>query len=94
MTTTIQVDDEIKKKLFEIKLKLEKEKGAAVTYNEIIAHLIENQYQNLKKRRKMKEFRKLKGVLPKSALEVYYQEKEKERINEEKIAPLTDNNRE
>jgi hypothetical protein len=44
-------------------------------------------------RRKMKNFNKLKGILPKSGLKMYYQEKEKERFNEEKITSPTDNTR-
>ena len=89
MPTTIQINDEIKKKLFQIKLKLEKEKGSAITYNEIINYLIKNQYQNFNKRKKMKEFRELKGIIQKSALEIYYKEKEKERLKEEKMVPLS-----
>lgn len=51
MTTTIQINDEIKKKLFKIKLKLEEEKGSAVTYNEIIEYLIKHQKINLLKKK-------------------------------------------
>ena len=36
MTTTIQIDDKTKNKLFKIKLKLEEEKGSSISYNEII----------------------------------------------------------
>ncbi|GAI26105.1 unnamed protein product, partial [marine sediment metagenome] len=43
MTTTIQINNETKRKLFNLKLKLEKEKGNAVTYNELINYLLENQ---------------------------------------------------
>ena len=56
MTTTIQVDDEIKKKLFKIKLKLEGEKGSAVTYNEIIDFLIRHQKTSIIKKKNMEEY--------------------------------------
>jgi len=77
MTTTIQVDDEIKKKLFKIKLKLEEEKGSAVTYNEIIDFLIRHQKTNILKMKNMEEFRRFEGILPASALDEYLEEKKK-----------------
>ena len=88
MTTTIQIDDEIKKKLFQIKLKLEEQKGSAVTYNEIIKFLIDNQSTNIIRKANLQEFRKLKGILPKSAMTMYLEEKQKELIREEERAPL------
>ena len=88
MTTTIQIDDEIKKKLFQIKLKLEEQKGSAVTYNEIIKFLIDNQSTNIIRKANLREFRKLKGILPKSAMTMYLEEKQKELIREEERAPL------
>jgi len=88
MTTTIQIDDEIKKKLFKIKLKLEEEKGSAVTYNEIIEYLISHQSTNIIRKKNLVEFRKLKGILPKSAMSMYLEEKRKELIMEEERAPL------
>ena len=88
MTTTIQIDDEIKKKLFQIKLDLESKKGSSVTYNEIITYLINNQPTNIIRKKNLKEFRKLKGILPKSALNMYLDEKKKELMREEERAPL------
>jgi Holliday junction resolvasome RuvABC DNA-binding subunit len=88
MTTTIQIDDEIKKKLFKIKLKLEEEKGSAVTYNEIIEYLIIHQSTNIIRKKDLAEFRKLKGILPKSAMSMYLEEKRKELIREEERAPI------
>ena len=88
MTTTIQVDDEIKKKLFKIKLKLEEERGSAVTYNEIIEYLIRHQKTNIIKKKNMEEFRRFEGILPASALEEYLEEKKKELEREELRAPL------
>jgi len=88
MTTTIQVDDEIKKKLFKIKLKLEEEKGSAVTYNEIIDFLIRHQKTNILKKKNMEEFRRFEGILPASALDEYLERKKKELEREELRAPL------
>lgn len=90
MTTTIQIDDDIKKKLFKIKLKLEEQKGRAVTYNEIIEFLIFNQSTSIIKKTNLQDFRKLKGFLPRSALNLYLKEKQKELIEEEGKVPLID----
>jgi hypothetical protein len=88
MTTTIQIDDNIKKKLFKIKLKLEEEKGSSVTYNELISFLIRNQKTNILKKKNMIDFRRFEGILPESALEEYFKEKKKELKEEERRAPL------
>jgi hypothetical protein len=88
MTTTIQIDDNIKKQLFKIKLKLEEQKGSAVTYNEIIEFLIKHQKTNIIKKKNMKEFRRFEGILPSSTLEEYLEEKKKELEREELRAPL------
>ncbi|MHA1383493.1 MAG: hypothetical protein ACTSR3_07030 [Candidatus Helarchaeota archaeon] len=88
MTTTIQIDDSVKKKLFRIKLKIEEKKGSAVTYNEIIEFLITNQSTNIIRKKSLKDFRKLRGILPHSTLDLYLKEKQKELINEERRSPL------
>jgi len=88
MTTTIQIDDETKKKLFKIKLKLEEQKGSAVTYNDIIEFLINHQSTNIIRKKNLVEFRKLKGILPKSTMELYLEEKRKDLIMEEEKIPL------
>ena len=91
MTTTIQIDDETKKKLFKIKLRLEEQKGSGITYNEIIEYLIESQSLNIIRKTSLQEFRNLKGILPKSAKKIYLEEKRKDLIREEKLAPLKSN---
>ena len=88
MTTTIQIDDETKKKLFRIKLRLEEQKEEAITYNELIEYLIESQPSNLVRKSNLQEFRRLKGILPKSAKKTYLDEKRKDLNEEEKLAPL------
>ena len=88
MTTTIQIDDETKKKLFRIKLRLEEQKGEAITYNDLIEYLIENQPSNQIRKANLEEFRKLKGILPKSTIKTYLNEKRKDLEGEEKIAPI------
>jgi len=84
MTTTIQIDDKTKNKLFKIKLKLEEEKGSSISYNEIIEYLLDHQSTNVIRKKDLQEFRKLKGILPKSAMSSYLEEKQKELILEEK----------
>ncbi|MHA1491551.1 MAG: hypothetical protein ACTSRI_18090 [Promethearchaeota archaeon] len=88
MTTTIQIDDETKRKLFEIKLELERKKGSALSYNELINFLLENQIIHNIKRINMKDFRKFEGILPDSTLDLYYKEKKKDFEREERRAPL------
>ena len=43
---------------------------------------------NNNRKKNLAEFRKLKGILPKSALNMYLEEKRKELAREEKRAPL------
>jgi hypothetical protein len=88
VTTTIQIDDETKKKLFAIKLRLEEQKGSSVTYNELIEYLIECQPLNLIRKTSLQEFRSLRGVLPKSAKALYLEERKKDLKREEAFAPL------
>ena len=93
MTTTIQVTNETKRKLFDLKLKLEKEKGSAVTYNELINYLLENQKNYLTDRVNMKEFRQFEGILPESAVEKYWKEKKRDFERKERKAPLKKENK-
>lgn len=88
MTTSIQLDEETKKKLFNLKLDLEKERGQPVTYNELIEYLLEEQRRTANRSKNLKEFRKLKGTLPKDTLKYYFDEKRKELDREERLAPL------
>ena len=88
MTTTIQIDDKTKKILFRIKLRLEEQKGEAITYNDLIGYLIESQPSNLIRKTNLHQFRSLKGILPKSAKKSYLDEKRKDLNEEENIAPF------
>jgi hypothetical protein len=88
MPTTIQIDEATKKKLFQIKLKLEQQKGAPMTYNEIINFLIKNQTTNLFQKQKLENFRNLRGIISQDALDELHAERKKELIREEKKAPL------
>lgn len=93
MTTTIQITNETKRKLFDLKLKLEKEKGSAVTYNELINYLLENRKNYLTDRVNMKEFRQFEEILPESAVEKYWREKKRDFGREERKAPLKKENK-
>jgi flavorubredoxin len=86
MTTTIQIDDETKKKLFQIKLELEKERGSSVSYNELLNYLINNQKINLIDKVNMKEFRRFEGIIEESALGEFLKERKKQLKNEEEKA--------
>ncbi len=54
--------------------------------------MIENQSINLINKKSLKEFRKLKGILPNSAKIIYLTEKKKELAWEEGKTPLTRKN--
>ena len=90
MATTIQIDEITKKKLFEIKLELEKVKGKAVTYNEIINHLIKSKEKLDNRKKNLLKFREFKGILPKSARSVYLKNKKAELSREENLYPLSE----
>ncbi|MBY8992059.1 MAG: hypothetical protein KGD58_15045 [Candidatus Lokiarchaeota archaeon] len=88
MPTTIQIDDETKKKLFRIKLRLEEQKGEAVTYNDLIEYLIESQPSNLIRKSNLQKFRSLKGILLKSGKKTYLEERRRDLDKEENLAPF------
>jgi hypothetical protein len=88
MTTTIQIDNETKKDLFRIKLKLEEHKGKPVTYNELIQYLIEGHSSNIIRGTHLLEFRKLKGTWSQDDVDTLYTERKKELEKEEKMASL------
>jgi hypothetical protein len=90
MTTTIQIDDETKKRLFAIKLRLEEQKGSSVTYNELIEYLIESQPLDIIRKSSLQEFRSLRGILPKSAKAIYLEERKKDLKSEKNLGPLND----
>ena len=92
MTTTIQIDDDTKKILFKIKLKLESKKESAITYNELIRYLLKNQKKTLLEKKSLKEFRKFEGMLSESAVEEYWLNKRKELKREEQQAPMNKKN--
>lgn len=93
MTTTIQIDDETKKKLFKIKLRIEEQKGSGISYNELIEYLIESQPLNVIRKTSLEEFRNLKGILPKSSKKIYLEEKKRDLVREENLAPLKSNHK-
>jgi len=88
LTTTIQIDDDTKERLFHLKLDLEKQRGKPISYNDLIVYLLKNQYRSINRAKNIKEFKKLKGSLPKDALKTYLEEKRNDLEREEKIAPL------
>ena len=49
---------------------------------------MENQPQSPIRKVNMKDFRQFEGILPKSALDLYYKEKKEELEREERRAPL------
>ena len=88
MTSTIQLSDLTKQKLFHYKLDLEKEKGKSISYNDIIEILLKTPQKSQERRENLHNFKKYSGFLKKEALEIYYGEKRKDLEREEEKAPL------
>lgn len=90
MSTTIQIDEITKKKLLEIKLELEREKGKAVTYDEIINRLIKSKEALEYRKKNRLKFREFKGILPESARSGYLKNKKAELSREENFYPQSE----
>lgn len=63
MATTIQISDDVQKKLFKFKNQKEKEMGYRITYNEAIQILLENQQQKMDKQSFIKHIESFQGIL-------------------------------
>lgn len=63
MATTIQISDEVQKRLFLFINEKEKEMGRRVTYSEAIQMLLENQVQQMDKEAFIKHVEKFQGIL-------------------------------
>jgi len=63
MTTTIQISEETKKKLFMIMNQLEKERGRRVTYDEAIKFLFKEEKIEFQREKFLDNIRKYQGVL-------------------------------
>jgi len=63
MPTTIQISEEIKKKLFMIMNQLEKEWGRRVTYDEAIKFLLKEKKIEFNREEFLKNIKKYQGIL-------------------------------
>ena len=63
MTTTIQISDEVQRKLFQIINKIEKELGRRISYNEAIQYLLNNQKSKIDKKEFIKNLEQFRGTL-------------------------------
>jgi len=63
MPTTIQISEEIKKKLFMIMNQLEKEWGRRVTYDEAIKFLLKEKKIEFNREEFLKNLKKYQGIL-------------------------------
>ena len=80
--TTIPVDKQTKSQLFILKNNLEKVEGRAISYNELVQILLRNM-QHTRERKKLGEFRKFRGSLPKDAVRIFEAERLKDLQAEE-----------
>jgi len=76
VVTTIQVDSQIKDKLFRLKLKISELEGRNVSYNEIIHRLLQNSSSIMKPKIKNRlSMQKYCGSLLKNTLKEWQEEK-------------------
>ena len=62
MATTIQISEEVKKKLFQIINRMEQKLGRRITYNEAIEELIEKSFKKLSKEEFIGHIEKYMGL--------------------------------
>ncbi|HME52426.1 MAG TPA: hypothetical protein VKM55_09435 [Candidatus Lokiarchaeia archaeon] len=63
MSTTIQISNDVQKKLFQFINQKEKELGHRITYNEAIQLLLEDQCQKMTKQDFIKHVERFQGIL-------------------------------
>ena len=63
MTTTIQISEETKKKLFSVMNQLERRWGRRVTYDEAIKYLLQEEKNEVNKEQFLKDIKKFQGIL-------------------------------
>jgi len=79
VVTTIQVDSQIKDKLFRLKLKISELEGRNVSYNEIINRLLQNSASIMKPKIKNRlSMQKYCGLLLNNTLKEWQEEKYKD----------------
>ncbi len=78
MATTIQLKEETKKALFLEKNRLEQELGYAITYDDVIDHLL----KKIAKTTTKKKLQQFQGTLDREAVKIYSELKKEYRKNE------------
>lgn len=84
MTTTIQISEETKKKLFLVMNKLEKKWGRRVTYDEAIKFLFQEEKNIIDKVQFLKNIKKYQGILKPGEGKDLFKELRKESYEREK----------
>lgn len=86
MPTTIQISEEIKKKLFMIMNQLEKEWGRRVTYDEAIKFLLKEKKIEFNREEFLKNLKKYQGILkPNEGKDLLKELREKDYEREERF---------
>ncbi|MHA1721206.1 MAG: hypothetical protein ACTSWX_12865 [Promethearchaeota archaeon] len=89
MVTTIQVEKDVKQKLFQLKLIFSQKWGRSVNFNEVIEELISLHQEKIIKSDKYQKIRNLANHFDKSLYEEYRQEKLKDLNREEQNFPIS-----
>ncbi len=84
MTTTIQISDETKKKLFMVMNLLEKKWGRRVTYDETIKFLLQEEIEEIDKNKFLINIKKYQGTLKSSETRKLLRELREEDYEREK----------
>ena len=89
MATTIQVEKEVKQKLFQLKLTLAQKWGRSVNYNEVIEELISQHQKKIVQKDKYQKIRDLANSFDKKIYDEYRKEKLKDLNREEQKYPIS-----
>ncbi len=89
MATTIQIEKDVKQKLFQLKLAFAQKLGRSVNYNEVIEELISLHQEKIKETDKYQIIRDLANKFDRKLYDEYRQEKQKDLKQEEKNYPIS-----
>lgn len=85
MTTTIQISEETKKKLFLVMNQLENKWGRRITYDEAIKFLLQEEKNEVDKNQFLKNIKKFQGILKPGEGKKLVKELRKESYEREKL---------
>ncbi|MHA1746363.1 MAG: hypothetical protein ACTSWW_10215 [Promethearchaeota archaeon] len=89
MATTVQIEKDVKQKLFQLKLAFSQKLGRSVNYNEVIEELITLHQEKIIKTDRYQNIRDLANKFDRKLYDEYRQEKLKDLNQEEQNYPIS-----